>query len=508
MKKIVKYNIIVSFVVMIALLASCTKDLTQVKLEPEIETSQVEDISSYTAVITGFVVASGDGYSEKGICYNKTGDPTIDDEKMIYEGDDNNATFKVTLTGLDYNTKYYARAYGINTSGVVYGSDTTFTTLPILATLTTDTATDITGFSATSGGEITDAGGAEITDRGVCWSTLPNPVIDNDSLTSDGTGIGTFTSSITGLNGLTTYYVKAYAISSAGVSYGNEISFTTPIAHITWYVPGDHQGWNPATAPTVENTVSDPNTLSGYVWLNTEFKFTPAPNWDNSWGDDGADGTLDAGGANIAVPSPGYYLITVDFTAKTYTLTKTDWGLIGGAVPPYDWTVDQNMTYSSVTGTWLLTLSLNSGDMKFRANDEWVIDYGDTGADGSLEQGGDNIPVATAGDYTVTLDLSHPNNYTYSLNQWGIIGSSVPPYDWTADVNMSIVPGTNQWTVTEDLVVGEFKFRANDAWNVDYGDTGADGSLEPGGDNIPVTTAGNYTITIDLSTLTYTMVQN
>ncbi len=508
MKKVLKYNIVASFVIVIALLASCTKDLTQVKLEPEIETSQVEDISSYTAVITGFVVASGDGYSEKGICYNKTGEPTIDDEKVLYEGDDNKATFKVTLTGLDYNTTYYARAYGINSAGVVYGSDTTFTTLPILATLTTADASDITGFAATSGGNITNTGGAAITARGVCWSTLPNPVVDNDSLTSDGTGLGSFTSDITGLNGLTKYYVRAYAETSAGVAYGNEISFTTTVADIKWYVPGDHQGWDPATAPIVENSVSDPNIISGYVWLNTQFKFTPEPNWDNSWGDDGADGILDAGGANIVVPTPGYYFISINYTDKSYSLVKTDWGLIGGSVPPYDWSVDQNMTYSSVTGTWLITLALQSGDIKFRANDAWTFNYGDTDADGSLEPGGDNIPVTNAGDYTVTLDLSHPNNYTYSVNQWGVIGDAIPPYDWSVDQNMSIIPGTNQWTITADLHVGSYKFRANDDWTYNYGDTGADGFLEPGGDNISITTAANYTITIDLDQLTYTVVQN
>ncbi len=505
MKNIFKNKIVLFLVVMIAFSASCTKDLTEVRLEPEISTSQLTDLGSASVTITGFVVAAGEeGFSEKGICYNKTGDPTIDDEKEIYTGEDDGATFSVTLTGLDFSTTYYARAYGINSSGVVYGSDTTFTTLPVLATLTTAEATSITGISAVSGGEIISSGGSEITDRGVCWSTQHNPVIDNDSLTSDGTGTGAFTSEITGLNGVTTYYVRAYAVSEAGVAYGNEISFTTEISDITWYLPGDHQGWDPATAPTVENTADNPNTLTGYAWLNTQFKFTSEPNWDNNWGDDGADGTLDAGGANIIVPTPGYYLITVDFAAKTYTLQLTDWGLIGDATPG-GWAADTNMSYSSVTGTWLLTVSLIDGQMKFRANDDWALNYGDTGADGTLEEGGDNIAV-TAGDYTVEMDLSHPNNYTYNLQQWGIIGDATPG-GWGSDTNMSIVPGTNQWTITTDLVDGQIKFRANDDWTLNYGDTGADGTLEEGGDNIAVT-AGNYTITIDLSTLTYTMVQN
>ncbi len=53
--------------------------------------------------------------------------------------------------------------------------------------------------------------------------------------------------------------------------------------------------------------------------------------------------------------------------------------------------------------------------MKFRANDDWPWNYGDTGADGSLENDGDNIVVDTDGNYTIVLDLSTPRAYTYSV---------------------------------------------------------------------------------------------
>jgi hypothetical protein len=90
--------------------------------------------------------------------------------------------------------------------------------------ITTDTITNITATSATSGGEITSDGRTPITARGVCWSTSRNPTIA-DSKTNDGTGTGSFTSTITGLTTGTTYYMRAYAANSAGTSYGNEISF-------------------------------------------------------------------------------------------------------------------------------------------------------------------------------------------------------------------------------------------------------------------------------------------
>lgn len=86
--------------------------------------------------------------------------------------------------------------------------------------------TEITKTTAKSGGNITDDGGATVTARGVCWSTSQNPTI-SDSKTEDGTGVGNFTSSISGLEPNTMYYVRAYATNSEGTGYGNELSFTT-----------------------------------------------------------------------------------------------------------------------------------------------------------------------------------------------------------------------------------------------------------------------------------------
>lgn len=98
-----------------------------------------------------------------------------------------------------------------------------------LPTVTTSPVTDITTTSATCGGNVTDDGGAEVTARGVCWSTSQNPTV-SDSHTEDGTGTGTFTSAITGLTPNTTYYVRAYATNEAGTVYGEEVSFTTSCA--------------------------------------------------------------------------------------------------------------------------------------------------------------------------------------------------------------------------------------------------------------------------------------
>jgi len=103
----------------------------------------------------------------------------------------------------------------------------TVTTSIVLATLAaTDAASAIATTTATSGGNVLTDGTSNITARGVCWRTTSGPTIAN-SKTSNGTGLGSFTSSMTGLTANTTYYVRAYATNSAGTAYGAEISFTT-----------------------------------------------------------------------------------------------------------------------------------------------------------------------------------------------------------------------------------------------------------------------------------------
>ncbi|MBO7227291.1 MAG: hypothetical protein J6V33_06890 [Bacteroidales bacterium] len=102
----------------------------------------------------------------------------------------------------------------------------TETPLEELATIVTDSVTNITTSSAVCGGNVTSDGGSTVTSRGICWSISPNPTIDNNK-TTDGNGVGEFTSDITGLTNGTTYYVRAYATNSKGTAYGEEKSFTT-----------------------------------------------------------------------------------------------------------------------------------------------------------------------------------------------------------------------------------------------------------------------------------------
>lgn len=178
--------------------------------------------------------------------------------------------------------------------------------------------------------------------------------------------------------------------------------------NLTLYVPGGHQGWNPATAPTLYSGNFD-FKYSGYVYFgeaNTEFKFTSQPNWGGTNYGDGGDGTLstDGGAGNLKVTEAGMYKIDVDLTENSYTLTKTEWGLIGDATEG-GWDNSTPMTYDPATRLWSVTTTLVDGAFKFRANNSWDINLG--GELNNLSYGGDNIP-ATAGSYTITLDLSDP----------------------------------------------------------------------------------------------------
>jgi uncharacterized protein (TIGR02145 family) len=141
-------------------------------------------------------------------------------------------SFISNLTGLLPGTTYSVRAYATNSTGTSYGTpEYSFTTLKI-PTIITTTISTITSTSASTGGSISSDGGAMVTARGVCWSTSSTPTVAN-SKTSNGSGTGTFTSSLSGLTPNTLYHVRAYATNSVGTSYGNEQDFTTDPVVVT-----------------------------------------------------------------------------------------------------------------------------------------------------------------------------------------------------------------------------------------------------------------------------------
>ena len=194
---------------------------------PTVTTTDVTDITQNTAVSGGNVTDDGGAaVTARGVCWSTSQNPTVSDNHTS----DGNGTgsFTSNLTNLTANTTYYIRAYATNSEGTSYGEQKSFTTLQNieLPTVTTTIVTNVTSTTATSGGNVTDDGGATVTARGVCWSTSPDPTID-DNKTTDGNGTGAFTSQLTNLTHSTTYYIRAYATNSEGTSYGEQKYFST-----------------------------------------------------------------------------------------------------------------------------------------------------------------------------------------------------------------------------------------------------------------------------------------
>ena len=196
---------------------------------PVVTTDSVRDITATSASAGGEVTSDG-GYAvtARGVCWNLTGNPTTGDDTI--SSGSGTGTFTCALTGLARDTTHYLRAFAVNSQGTAYGNQMEFRTLDStsenLPTVTTSPVTGITTVTALGGGEVTNEGGGAVTERGVCWDTSPFPTVD-DSKSDNGSGIGTYSVTLSGLGPNTFYYARAYATNSAGTSYGNEITFRT-----------------------------------------------------------------------------------------------------------------------------------------------------------------------------------------------------------------------------------------------------------------------------------------
>ena len=273
----------------------------------------------------------------------------------------------------------------------------------------------------------------------------------------------------------------------------------------TWGIVGSgYNNWG-AYADGFFYTTDQPDVFVSYVTLfDGEIKFRENNDWGNNFGDTGADGTLDAGGDNIVVTA-GNYKIVIDFNTNTYTMEEFSWGVVGSAFNDWGATPDGKFFYDYTTDTFKVGIKLLDGEMKFRFNNDWGLNLGDTGADGSLDTGGDNI-VVSAGHYAITLDLN-ANTYTIdSADLWGVVGSGYNDWGATPDFTFTEVNPDVWIAEVVTLLDGEIKFRINNDWGVNVGDTDADGTLDVGGDNI-VVTAGNARIWIDILNNTYTINQ-
>ena len=193
-----------------------------------VTTAEPTEITANSAVSGGSITSNDGNYVfvlEKGICWATHPNPMVMNDFFTQNGNGPD-DFTTEMTDLAPNTMYYVRAYAVTLDGTTYSEELSFTTRDGIPEVSTNVVTNIIGNRAICGGTVIDNGGLDVSARGVCWSLSSNPII-SDNHTIDGDSLGDFTSNITGLIPNTTYYVRAYASTSQGTGYGEEVSFTT-----------------------------------------------------------------------------------------------------------------------------------------------------------------------------------------------------------------------------------------------------------------------------------------
>ena len=194
---------------------------TLVEHAPSVEILPASEISYTSFVCSGDVTDSGTySVTARGFCWSTDPDPVMTGEHLhVGNG---SGTFSALLANMQPETTFYVRAYAVNAAGVTYSTPITVSTLsPTIPTVSTDT---VNGYNECTGTVLAD-GNAPVTQRGFCYDTLPSPTLENGVVIADGSGLGEFTATLTGLPVGKLYFVRAFATNAKGTAYGNQIHF-------------------------------------------------------------------------------------------------------------------------------------------------------------------------------------------------------------------------------------------------------------------------------------------
>jgi uncharacterized protein (TIGR02145 family) len=318
---------------------------------PVLTTATITSITQTTAISGGNITSdNGASVTSRGVCWGTAPNPTTVLSTKTTDGTGTGA-FESSINGLTTNTTYYVRAYATNSAGTGYGSDISFITSSTqiqLPVITTADASSVTTATATSGGTVSSDGGAAVSIRGVCWSTTASPTI-SDIKTVNGSGTGSFTSSLTALTAGRLYYVRAYATNSAGTAFGNQISFTTqPISY--------------GTVSDVDGNTYSTVTIGAQEWMTKNLRTTKYN--DNTDIPLVADNTV---WSNLT--SPGY--CWYENSLKTYG-TLYNWYVINtGRLCPSGWHVPGDADWTTLT-TSLGGENIAGGKLKETGTVQWV----------------------------------------------------------------------------------------------------------------------------------------
>ena len=186
------------------------------KSAPAVYTDEAIQITAHSAMVSGgYTSDGGEAITDCGICYSFSPNPTTDTKVSLTVAE----SFECTLEKLRPNTTYYVRAYVVNKNGTAYGNEITFTTTTTLPVVKTLSATKASATTISATGAVESDGGHTVIERGICYSTNATPTTSSSKVLCE-VGIGTYSCTITALQAGTTYYVRAYAINSEGISYG------------------------------------------------------------------------------------------------------------------------------------------------------------------------------------------------------------------------------------------------------------------------------------------------
>jgi len=188
--------------------------------------------------------------------------------------------------------------------------------------------------------------------------------------------------------------------------------------------------WTPGNATKIVDRSATPGgDYEGYVFFNEaspEFKMVKGNDWPAGDFGSAGPGALGNGGPNLTISSgAGVYLLKANTTAMTWSATKINKFAVTGSATPLGWPAgpggtpgqDQTMNFDPATRTYTITLNLTAGELKFRANNDWAINFGDSNNDNIPDFNAPNIAIQSAGNYTITLDLSEGGNYAYLIKK-------------------------------------------------------------------------------------------
>jgi hypothetical protein len=401
---------------------------------------------------------------KRGIVWDIRENPTIDKNWGYTENGTGIGSFVSLLTGLSPNTTYYVRSYAINSDGIEYGQNASFTTSFQPPVLTTNNISGISGISATSGGNISSDNGNPVSLRGIVWSTNSNPNLGNcNGSTQNGSGTGSFSSNLNGLSPGTVYYVKAYARNGFTTAYGDAKSFTT-------LAPDPNQSNNLTFTDVGINKITV-NWINGtgqkrIVKINNINNFNlPIDGTDpsaNSVYSGGEQVIYNGAGNSVTVTnlnsSTIYYFIVFDYNGSgTGTIYNIAPGLNNPSahstlcLPPYT---------NSNLGTYLKGLTLNT------------INNLNNGGDGNVHYTNftnlsTNLLVGQT--YTVGFQMSYNPEFVNLWIDWNDNSLFESNEKFVSDLNCTQNQTTNaNITIPSNATLGSHIMRARATWGSGY----------------------------------------